>query len=232
MNKLILIVEDESDLVANLEYNLGQEGYATRSALSGAQALDALRQTPKPDLVLLDLMLPDISGVELCRQIRNDDTTRSIPVLMLTARGEELDRITGFEAGADDYVIKPFSVRELKLRIQAIMRRSDGNEEIMEDEIEFGPIKVNLLSHELWIDGEPVELTALEYRLFKTLFVRRGRTQSREVLLRDVWEIKADVMTRTVDTHIRRLRSKLDRCGGYVETVRGAGYRFVGEPPS
>ena len=232
MKKRILIVEDELDLVRNLEYNLGQEGYETSSALNAGDALDLLDSDPVPDLVLLDLMLPDLSGIELCRRIRNDERVRHIPVLMLTARGEEIDRITGFEAGADDYLVKPFSVRELKLRIRAILRRSDpGADDHIDEEIVFGGLRVDIPAHQVWVDEQPVELTALEFRLFKTLFVRRGRTQSRQVLLRDVWDIKADIMTRTVDTHVKRLREKLGPHGSYIETVRGVGYRFVGQPP-
>lgn len=232
MTKLILIVEDEIDLVRTLEYNLQQEGYETRSAVDGSAAITALGDDRRPDLVLLDLMLPDISGVELCRRIRNDETTRKIPVLMLTARGEEIDRITGFEAGADDYLVKPFNVRELKLRIRALMRRSSFSDaDPMDDEIRFGPLRIDFLGHTLARGGEPMELTTLEFRLFKTLFLRRGRTQSREVLLRDVWDIKADVMTRTVDTHVKRLRIKLGDCKHYIETVRGVGYRFVAKAP-
>ncbi len=230
MSDLILIVEDEPDLVRNLEYNLEQEGYQTVSALDGASALELLDEPPLPDLVILDLMLPDGSGLEVCRRIRNDESTRPIPVLMLTARNEEMDRITGFEAGADDYVVKPFSVRELKLRIKAILRRSKGGDDRFDDEVRWGRLRVDIPGRTLRIDDEPVELTALEFRLFKTLFVRRGRAQSREILLRDVWDIKADVMTRTVDTHVKRLREKLGDCADYVETVHGVGYRFVAEP--
>lgn len=230
MAALILIVEDEADLVHNLEYNLQLEGYDTRAALDAESALDALDEMPAPDLVVLDLMLPDMSGIELCRRIRNDETTRHVPVLMLTARGEEIDRITGFEAGADDYVVKPFSIRELKLRMRAILRRSEADtDESFDEEIEFGRLCIDIPGHGVERDGEPLELTPLEFRLFKTLFLRRGRTQSRQVLLRDVWDIKADVMTRTVDTHVKRLRTKLGECGDYIETVRGVGYCFVAD---
>ncbi len=228
---LILIVEDEADLVRNLEYNLQKEGYQTRAALDGQSALAALSESPAPDLIILDRMLPDMKGAELCRHIRNDETTRDTPVLMLTARGEEIDRITGFEAGADDYVVKPFSVRELKLRIRAILRRSgSADEEVIAESVDFGPLRVDIPGHTVCLHDRAVELTALEFRLFKTLFVRRGRVQSREVLLRDVWNITANVKTRTVDTHIKRLREKLGDAGDYIETVRGLGYRFTSEP--
>ncbi len=230
MSYLILIVEDEADLVRNLEYNLQQEGYLTRSAQNADAALEILAEST-PDLILLDRMLPDINGAELCRRIRNDETTRETPVLMLTARGEEIDRVTGFEAGADDYVVKPFSVRELKLRIRAILRRSNKDDATtVAESIDFGPLRVDIAGHCVYLDDELLELTALEFRLFKTLFVRRGRVQSRQVLLRDVWKITADIKTRTVDTHIKRLREKLGEAGGFIETVRGQGYRFTARP--
>lgn len=231
MAALILIVEDEIDLVRNLEYNLEREGYHTRRALGGASALEALDEEPTPDLILLDRMLPDMTGIELCRHIRNDETTRSIPVVMLTARGEEIDRITGFEAGADDYVVKPFSVRELKLRIRAVLRRTEADSgKTLDKEVAFGRLRVDIPAHAVWLDDDQIELTALEFELFKTLFVRRGRAQSRQILLRDVWNISADVKTRTVDTHIKRLRKKLGDAAEYIETVRGLGYRFAAEP--
>lgn len=231
MTKLILIVEDQRDLVSTLEYNLQQAGYETCAAGDGAAAMAALSQDRLPDLILLDRMLPDISGIEICRRLRADEATRQIPVLMLTARGEEEDRITGLEAGADDYVVKPFSVRELKLRIRAILRRSDADAPVPgDDPISFGALTVDIPGHTLYIDGTPADLTALEFRLFKTLFLRRGRVQSRKDLLRDVWDIEADVVTRTVDTHVKRLRQKLGAHDGYIETVRGVGYRFAPEP--
>ncbi len=228
---LILVVEDEVDLVHTLEYNLQKEGYRTQSATTGESAIEALRGDELPDLVILDLMLPDLPGTDVCRRLRNDETTREIPVLMLTARGEETDRVVGFEAGADDYVVKPFSVRELMLRVRALLRRRGSTSEPIQEEISFGRLLVNIPACEVAVDGEPVQLTALEFRLLKTLFVRRGRAQSREVLLADVWDITADVMTRTVDTHIKRLREKLGPVGAYIETLRGIGYRFADQPP-
>lgn len=232
MAPLILIVEDETDLIDNLEYNFQQQGYQTRSAVDGASALEALRQKPLPDLVLLDLMLPDMAGTQICRRIRNDESTRQIPVLMLTARGEEIDRVVGFEVGADDYVVKPFSVRELMLRVKALLRRSQAAEpESVDDEVLFGRLRVDIPACEVWVDDEALQLTALEFRLLKTLFERRGRAQSRDVLLSDVWDITANVMTRTVDTHIKRLREKLGPAGEYIETIRGIGYRFIETSP-
>ena len=229
MAELVLIVEDEKDLVKTLEYNLKREGYRTRSALTGTEGLEQSAQEPLPDLVLLDLMLPDISGLEVCRRLRQQEATRSIPVLMLTAKGDEIDRVVGFEIGADDYVVKPFSVRELMLRIKAILRRArPGSEEL--EPIVFGPLRVDPEAHRAWVDQQELHLTALEFRLLKTLLVRRGRVQSRDTLLSDVWGIDADVTTRTVDTHVKRLREKLGDAGKYIETLRGVGYRFTQHP--
>lgn len=237
---IILIIEDEQDLVRTLAYNLEREGFATRSALTGAEALAASRQTPYPALILLDLMLPDMSGTEVCRQIRAQDETRSVPVIMLTAKGEEIDRVQGFEVGADDYVVKPFSVRELMLRVRAILRRAQA-EESLEQGLEQGPDKslaivfgalhIDFLAHRVRVNEEDIKLTALEFKLLTTLFERRGEALSREVLLSEVWNIQAEVMTRTVDTHIKRLREKLGHSGDYIETLRGVGYRFLAEAP-
>lgn len=240
MSELILIVEDEEDLVETLEYNLEREGFETRSTQYGEEALELSRESPQPDLVLLDLMLPDISGTEVCRQIRDDPDTEDLPVLMLTARGEEIDRVVGFEAGADDYVVKPFSTRELVLRIRAILRRfnqrevDDSDDEQTEnepEEITFGRLRIDVPGHRVWVDDEELELTALEFDLLTTFVRRKGRAQTREVLLSDVWGITADVKTRTVDTHVKRLREKLGPVGDYIETVRGVGYRFRDRPP-
>ncbi|RDV40007.1 DNA-binding response regulator [Bradymonadaceae bacterium TMQ3] len=232
MSKLILIVEDEPDLVENLDYNLRREGFEADAALTGQQALARLHERPLPDLIVLDLMLPDLSGFEICRRVRADQTTRHIPILMLTARGEDHERVEGFEAGADDYVVKPFNVRELMLRVRAVLRRSEGPDDAPAlDQVSFGRLRVDFPAVRVWIDDEPISLTALEFRLLETLFTRRGRAQSREVLLSDVWDIQADVMTRTVDTHIKRLREKLGPCGPYIETLRGIGYRFCATPP-
>jgi two-component system phosphate regulon response regulator PhoB len=215
--------------VNTLEYNLQQEGFQTRSAMTGGAALELVTQAPQPDLILLDLMLPDISGIEVCRQLRRDENTRGIPVLMLTAKGEEIDRVVGFETGADDYVVKPFSVRELMLRIKAVLRRAVPPEEERE-QILFGRLRMNVPAHQTWVDDKEIRLTALEFRLLKTLVNRKGRVQSRDTLLSDVWGIDADVTTRTVDTHVKRLREKLGAAGKYIETLRGVGYRFIASP--
>lgn len=238
---LILIVEDEQDLANTLAYNLEREGYQTRIAFNGAQALAMSRELPVPNLVLLDLMLPDASGTEICRKLRADELTRAVPIIMVTARGEEIDRVVGFEVGADDYVTKPYSIRELLLRVRAILRRArsaqpaqdDAPEDEEEDsqQLVFGEIVVDTIAHRVMLGQEEVQLTALEFKLLTTFMTRRGRVQSREVLLHDVWGIHAKgVMTRTVDTHVKRLREKLGEAGVYIETLRGVGYRFRASP--
>ena len=225
MPGLILIVDDEKDLVSTLEYNFEREGYQTRSALNGAEAVEQAKKTPLPDLVLLDLMLPDTSGTEVCRQLRAQAETKNIPVVMLTAKDDEIDRVVGFEVGADDYVTKPFSVRELMLRVRAVLRRSQSAPPPSE-ELNFGVLRVDPSAHQVWHDGDEVTLTALEFKLLTTLLSRKGRVQTRKQLLDDVWGIQADVSTRTVDTHVKRLRQKLGEAGEYIETLRGVGYRF------
>jgi len=226
MSELILVVEDERDLVGTLEYNLKREGFTTRAALTGRAAIEASAMDPAPDLVLLDLMLPDMSGVEVCRQLRQSERMRNVPVVMLTAKSEEIDRVVGFEVGADDYVVKPFSVRELMLRIRAVLRRARPSEQAELPTTSFGSLRVDEGAHRTWVDDEEVPLTALEFKLLTTLMTRRGRVQTRDTLLSDVWGITAEVTTRTVDTHVKRLRQKLGRAGEYIETVRGVGYRF------
>jgi two-component system phosphate regulon response regulator PhoB len=225
----ILVVEDEEDLQEVLSYNLRQAGHETTIVGTGQEGI-ARVGVETPDLVLLDLMLPDMSGTDVCRAIKSDPATRHIPVVMLTAKGEEIDRVVGFELGADDYVVKPYSMRELTLRLQAILRRratpADGA-----GVTTFGRLRIDREGHRVWIDGEEVALTALELRLLCLLYDRRGRVQSRPVLLDEVWRMSSDVNTRTVDTHVKRLREKLGEAGAYLETVRGVGYRFTGGPP-
>jgi two-component system phosphate regulon response regulator PhoB len=229
MSSLILIVDDEQDLLNTLEYNLQREGFQTRLAATGAEAISAAQQRPLPDLVLLDLMLPDMVGTEVCRALRSLDATRHIPVVMVTAKGAEIDRVVGFEVGADDYVVKPFSVRELVLRMRAVLRRTSATENTSET-IQFGELRLDPAAHQCWVSEAETSLTALEFKLLKTLLERRGRVQTREVLLTDVWGFSADVTTRTVDTHMKRLRQKIGSAGHYIETLRGVGYRFRSEP--
>lgn len=232
----ILIIEDEVDLVATVEFNLRQEGYDPVSATTGRAGLELARSQPAPDLILLDLMLPDLSGTEICRKLKANPGTASIPVIMCTARSSEVDRVVGFELGADDYVVKPFSVRELMLRVRAVLKRSQNPEptgalEKQTETYSFGLIRMDEGAHKVWVHETEAPVTALEFRLLKTFMTRRGRVQSRERLLQDVWEYEADVTTRTVDTHIRRLRDKLGPVAGdYIETVRGVGYRMREQP--
>jgi two-component system, OmpR family, phosphate regulon response regulator PhoB len=221
----VLIVDDERDLVRLLEFNLQQAGFETAAAYTGEEALQRVRQRV-PDLVVLDLMLPDISGTEVCRQIKAAPRTRHVPVLMLTARTDEVDRVVGFEVGADDFVTKPFSVRELVLRIRAILRRG-GGAEVDEARDQVGPIRVDPGAHRAYVDGQEIALTALEFKLLTTFMSRLGRVQTREALLQDVWGVSSDLQTRTVDTHVKRLREKLGPGRDLIETVRGIGYRMV-----
>ena len=229
MSLRILIVEDEQDLLAALEYNLKREGYRTQTANTGTEALKRLNEETKPDLVLLDLMLPDMTGTEVCRKLKGDPSTKDVPVIMVTAKGEEIDRVVGFEVGADDYVVKPFSMRELILRVRAVLKRAQSTDETSE-KFNFGCLTLDLGAHQLWVKDEECHLTALEFRLLTTIYARRGRVQTRDRLLADVWGYQADVTTRTVDTHIKRLREKIGAAGAYILTVRGVGYRFVTKP--
>lgn len=224
----VLLVDDERDLLSLLDFNLRAAGFETALATTGEQALAQVKRKV-PDLVLLDLMLPDVPGTEVCRQLKADPRTKHVPVVMLTAKGEEVDRVVGFELGADDYVVKPFSVRELLLRIDVILRRG-ASEQPGKGAIDFGSLKVDREAHRAWVAGAEIELTPLEFKLLVTLFERKNRVQSRAALLDDVWGIQADVTSRTVDTHVKRLREKLGAAGDYVETVRGIGYRFVETP--
>ncbi len=223
----ILVIEDEKDLQQVLDYNLRQAGHVVTSALRGQEGLRLAREQ-RPDLVLLDLMLPDLPGTEVCKALKQDAELKRIPIMMLTAKGEEVDRVVGFELGADDYVVKPFSVRELCLRIQAILRRHGPTE--APARISFGCLEVDSQARRVWVEGTEVDLTALEFNLLLDLYERRNRVQSRAALLDSVWGITADVATRTVDTHVKRLREKLGKAADYIETVRGVGYRFVDSP--
>jgi len=224
----ILVIEDEPDIQQILEYNLREKGHKVFLAGKGEEGLRLAREK-RPDLVLLDLMLPDIPGTEVCKVLKSDPATRNAQVVMLTAKGEEIDRVVGFELGADDYVVKPFSVRELLLRVQAILRRSQGESEAPPG-IQFGSLRVDREAHRVWANDTELELTALEFKLLVTLYDRKNRVQTRAALLSDVWGIDADITTRTVDTHVKRLREKLGDAGAYIETVRGVGYRFADNP--
>ena len=229
MSLKILIIEDEPDIRKNLEYNLSREGYSVLTAASIAEA-EQLIYSNNLSLVLLDLMLPDGSGLELCKKMKSDPDIQNLPIIILTAKDDEVDKVVGFEIGADDYVTKPFSVRELILRIKAVLKRGEKKKDIVEIDRQFGDLKIDIDSHEVYVDGELVNLTALEFKLLIQLVDRRGRVQSREQLLTDVWGYSAEVTTRTVDTHIKRLREKLGTMGKYVQTIRGVGYKFSRSP--
>ena len=230
MSVKILIIEDEPDIRRNLEYNLGREGFNASSVGTLDEAYKKIK-SKKFDLFLLDLMLPDGSGLDLCKKIKSNSETEATPIIILTAKDDEVDKVVGFELGADDYVTKPFSVRELILRVKAILKRSDTKtKEVVEVERQFGDLKIDVDSHEVHVDSQLIELTALEFRLLKELVDKRGRVQSRDQLLSEVWGYNAEVTTRTVDTHIKRLREKLGSMGKYVQTIRGVGYKFSRTP--
>src|SRR5213596_3896696 len=221
--KTILIVEDERDVVDLLTLSLRKAGFMTSSTTDGAVGLHKAR-TEKPALIILDLMLPKMPGLEVCKILKTDPATLQIPIMMLTAKAEEIDRIVGLEFGADDYVTKPFSPREVVLRIKAILRR--GTAEETDDRLSAGPITIDPARHEVLVSGKRVDLTSLEFKLLRTLMQRRGRVQERDRLLNEVWGYESVIDTRTVDTHVRRLREKLGKAGEMVETVRGFGYRL------
>lgn len=219
----ILVIEDDKHISKLLRYNLEKTGYDCAIVEDGEKALDILGKQGA-DLIILDIMLPKMDGFEVCRLIKQDTKLKNIPIIMLTAKGEEVDRIVGLELGADDYVVKPFSPRELILRIKAILKR--GKEESSKDIIKRGILIIDVPKHRVTVNNKEVGLTPIEFRLLVTLIERKGRVQSRDILLTDVWGIEAEIYTRTVDTHIKRLREKLSKAGDLLETVRGLGYRF------
>ncbi len=224
MSQKIYIVEDEPDIRETLKYNFSNEGFEVFTAPDGEEALSNIKKV-LPDVLILDLMLPGLSGLDVCKSIRADDDIRDMSIIMLTAKGEEIDRVIGFELGADDYVTKPFSVRELILRVKVLLKKQ--RESLVENKlVTFGPIRIDLDAHELKINDKEIVLTALEFKLLQHLVKRKGRVQTREQLLGDVWGYSAEVTTRTVDTHIKRLREKLGNTSDYIQTIRGVGYRF------
>jgi len=229
MRERILLVDDEADIVELLEYNLRQAGYTVVTARDGTTALAEVRRQ-RPDLILLDWMLPDIAGTEVCKRLRRDSSTQTIPIMMITAKSEEIDRVVGFELGADDYVVKPFSPRELVLRIGAVLRRASPVEAPPPTErIVLGVLEIDVPRHSVTVEGQPVDLTALEFKLLYDLASRLGRVQTRDALLERVWGYAPGIETRTVDTHVKRVREKLGAARDYIETVRGVGYRMQAE---
>ena len=221
----ILVVDDEPDAVELVSFNLKNAGFEVVAASDGAEAIRKAR-THSPDLIILDVMLPEIDGMEACKLLRRDPATSDIPILMLTARSSEMDRVLGLELGADDYVTKPFSPRELVLRVRKLLRLRESAVEKPE-RYELHELSIDLPRHLVTVGGKRVELTATEFRLLTLLMERRGRVQSREQLLRDVWNYDNIIDTRTVDTHMRRLREKLGKASKYLDTVRGVGYRVA-----
>ncbi len=221
--KKILIVEDEKDIVVMVEYNLRKEGYTTVSVLTGKGAVAAAKKE-KPDLVILDLMLPDIDGFEVCKNLKANDITKHMPIIMLTAKSREADKVTGLELGADDYVTKPFSPRELVARIKAVLRRKESH--VSKKTIESGKILIDSVRHKVFVSGKEIELTHTEFKLLEFMAGRPGVVLSRDRLLDGVFGYDAGIYDRTVDAHIKALRKKLGKARDHIETVRGAGYRF------
>jgi two-component system phosphate regulon response regulator PhoB len=220
----VIIVEDEEDILQLLEYNFQNAGFATVLSRDGHDALAKIRRQ-RPDLVVLDIMLPGLDGFEVCRQIKRDPKVSQVPVIMLTARGEEVDRIVGLELGADDYVVKPFSPRELILRARAVLKRA-GQESTPKQVLRKEGLTVDLDAHRAEYSGQEIQLTATEFKLLAELFKGQGRVQTRDQLLNTVWGYEFEGYARTVDTHVRRLRQKLGPFADFIETVRGVGYRF------
>jgi two-component system, OmpR family, phosphate regulon response regulator PhoB len=232
MSAYILVVDDEPDISALVAYHLARESYRVRTMADGGEALRAIERE-RPDLVVLDVMLPEASGLDVLRELRRRPDLASIPVVLLTARREEQDRIEGLSLGADDYVPKPFSPQELVLRVGAVLRRVQQQPPATDGGLllRVGPVTVDTGASIVRVNGHPVEVTATEYRLLVVLMERRGRVQSRRQLLESVWNTTADIATRTVDMHVQRLRGKLGAAAEWIETVRGFGYRFRAEPP-
>lgn len=221
----ILVVDDEPDVLDLVEFNLKGSGFEVITASDGEGALRQAR-AQFPDLIILDLMLPEVDGLEVCKILRRDPSTAGIPVIMVTAKATEIDRILGLELGADDYVTKPFSPRELVLRVKGLLRRRKDKSEPTE-QFQVGELFLDIPRHLALVNGKQVDLTVTEFKLLTIMAQRRGRVQSREQLLQDVWQYDNIIDTRTVDTHMRRLREKLGTAAKYLDTVRGVGYRFV-----
>jgi two-component system phosphate regulon response regulator PhoB len=228
MSQRILVVDDEPDIAAVVAYNLARSHYRVSTASSGTEALNAAVRE-KPDLIVLDVMLPEMSGYEILEKLRARGDTQDTGVILLTAKGEEDDRLKGLSLGADDYLAKPFSPKELVLRVEAVLRRLNSNPVAAGSVISAGPITVDRAAHTASINGTELDLTATEYRLLLVLIERRGRVQSRTRLLEDVWDASPDIQTRTVDMHVQRLRTKLGSSAELIETVRGVGYRLKKE---
>ena len=227
MKERILIVEDDKNISKLVKFNLEKANYDCTVVVSGEKALEALDDRPA-DLIILDIMLPGMDGYEICRTIKAKEKLKNIPIIMLTAKGEEVDRVVGLELGADDYIVKPFSPRELVLRVKAILKRGKA-ESVKKDILVAGDIAVDIPKHKVTVKDKVIELTQMEFKLLVTLMERRSRVQTRDRLLSDVWDMDSSIDTRTIDTHIKRLREKLGKPGSFIETVRGLGYKFKEE---
>jgi two-component system phosphate regulon response regulator PhoB len=231
MANTVLVVDDEPDVVEVLRHVLSKEGFCVEAAFDGKAALDFARRSA-PDLVLLDWMLPEATGVEVLKMLRSSEATATVPVILLTARRDEIDRVLAFELGADDYVTKPFSPREVVLRVRAVLRRrSRETGATSARTVRVGPIRLDLDTYRAWVADEPLTLTVTEFRLLADLIQAKGRVRTRDRLLSEVWGYDSEVLSRTVDTHVRRLRDKLGPAAPWLETVRGVGYR-IREPES
>ena len=228
MTDHILIIEDEKDLILTLEYTFKKEGYKVTTASTGEDGIRKAVGKNSPNIILLDLMLPDISGLEVCKVVRANPKGMNMAILMLTAKGEEIDRIVGFELGADDYLVKPFSLRELTLRVSALLKRNKPQKP--KENIKIGILEIDLVSHRVFLEEEEIELTVKEFNLLFHLAGNNGKVQTRDFLLDQIWGYSSEVTTRTVDTHIKRLRSKMGSLGVSIETVRSIGYRFNYNP--
>ncbi len=226
--KKILLVDDEQDVTELLMFNLKHQGYAVQAIQNPLQIMAKAKEF-QPDLFILDIMMPDLSGTQICRMLRSDPEFQQTPIIFLTARGETEDRIQGLESGGDDYIAKPFDIRELILRVQGLLKRTEqsGSKNSPPQQLQIGQIVLDEETHTVTVKRQPVELTATEFKLLKLLMERKGRVQTRENLLVNVWNYDAEIETRTVDTHIRRLREKLDDEADRIETIRGVGYKIV-----
>jgi len=227
MNNRILLVDDDQELLAALELKLGKEGFQVETAPDGEVALEIIKKK-LPDLVILDVNMPKVNGMEVCKTLRSDEQTRDLAVIMLTARDDEIDRVLGLEFGADDYVTKPYNARELILRIKALLKRifPVQNNPATKDIFQIGALSINIEKHEVRVEEEVVELTLTEFKLLAHLIQNQGKIKTRDFLLEQIWEYGDGVFSRTIDTHIQRLRAKLGDTGKYIKTVRGVGYRF------
>lgn len=224
--KKILVVDDEPDVTDLVAYNLRAKGFHVETLNDATASISSARNF-RPDLIILDIMMPDLSGVQICRILRADSQLKSVPIVFLTARAEQQDRIEGFESGGDDYIAKPFSPKELTLRVESILRRTAASGGAVPSQLQIGRILLNSETHRVTVCERPVELTATEFKLLRLLMERQGRVQTREHLLLNVWNYSTEIETRTVDTHVRRLREKLGTEAGWVETIRGVGYRIA-----